>query len=376
MGADGMSIDGAAIWVMAKGYAPDEGGMQSYASGVAEAYAARGAEVTVFTQTSQGPRREGVGGVLLVDVGPGGGIGIVRRLLRAVRQERARAGAPLFVHGTTWRTSAVPMLLGLPYLTTFHGREFMGGGAVVSAIMRRVARKALRIVTVSEYSATRLRARLGRGASPIVAHNGVSIGDAAVPTDAAPSSIPLLFSLCRLEPRKNIAACVKACARLKESGRSFRYVIAGRGPELEPLRSLVARLGLSQEVELAGFVPQAEAERLYHAADIFLHPQIEIAGGRDFEGFGIAIADAMICRSAVVVGREGGAAELVEDGLSGLVVDGGDEDALTAAIDRLLRDEGLRTRMAAAAQDRARASFSWDRHVGIILHVLGEATPR
>jgi len=357
---------------MAKGYAPDEGGMQSYASGVAQAYAAAGAKVTVFTQTSLGPRSGAVGPVLLVDVGPGRGAGVLFRLLGAVRRARSRGEAPVFVHGTTWRTSVVPMLLGLPYVTTFHGREFMGGGAATSAVLRRVARKALLAVAVSSYTAGRLRERLGGGVAPVVAHNGISVRPEVVEErdGREGNAVPFLFSLCRLEPRKNIAACLRACAALKARGRDFRYVIAGRGPEQAHLQPLVEELGLSRQVQLVGFVPDAEAERLYLAADIFLHPQIEIAQGRDFEGFGIAIADAMICGCSVIAGKDGGSAELVEDGVSGLVVDGEDDDALIAAIDRLLQDEGLRQRMAAAAVRRARENFSWGRHIAIIVQAL------
>ena len=371
-----LAIADRAVWVMAKGYAPDEGGMQAYAAGVAEAYARLGAKVTVFTQTSRGPRREQAGPVSLVDVGPGGGVAVLRRLLAELRRARATAGRPLFVHGTTWRTSVVPLLLGLNYCTTFHGREFMAGGALPAAVMRLVARRALRLITVSEYSAARLRSRLGQGAKPVVAFNGVSFERAGSAPPAASAAPPVLFSLCRLESRKNIAACVKACARLRERGRSFRYVVAGRGPELESLRELVSDLGLEREVELAGYVSDADAIQLYRAADIFLHPQIEVAGGSDFEGFGIAIADAMISRCAVVVGRDGGAAELVECGVSGLVADGRNDDALVDAVDHLLADEALRTRMAIAAEERARACFSWDRHAATILHSLGEFAER
>ena len=108
-------LSGRRLWVMAKGYAPDEGGMQTYARGVAEAFAELGAEVTVFTQTSIGPRRGQVGPVQVVDIGPGKGLSVPFRLIAAMRRERQRGGAPLFVHGTTWRMSVMPMLLGLRY---------------------------------------------------------------------------------------------------------------------------------------------------------------------------------------------------------------------------------------------------------------------
>ncbi len=199
----------------------------------------------------------------------------------------------------------------------------------------------------------------------MIAWNGLS---ALAPATAAPGDdVPLLFSLCRLEPRKNIAACVRACAAMHAAGLPFRYVIGGRGPELARIRALVHELGLDDRVEVAGFMAAERVAVLYRAARIFLHPQIEVDGGRDFEGFGIAIADAMAAETAVIVGRDGGAKELVDEGVTGLVVDGRRDDQLEAALHRLLSDPALRQRMAQAARVHAEAEFRWDRHIETIV---------
>lgn len=367
------SLQGRNLWVMAKGYAPDEGGMQTYAQGVAEAYAAAGARVTVFTQTSAGPRRERLGPIMLVDIGAGGSPLVLPRLLRAMQSERRETGAPGLVHSTTWRTSVPPMLLGLPYITTFHGREFMYAAGVTLAVMRLVARRARRIVTVSHYSAGRLAQRLGSGASlPLVAWNGLSSeypADIPIPVkySADHGGMPLIFSLCRLEPRKNVAAAVRACAEARAAGHTFRYVIGGRGPELERISALVRELGMESCIEVAGFLPAERARQLYRDADLFLHPQIEVDGGRDFEGFGIAVADAMATGTAVIVGIDGGARELIEDGVSGFSVGGRDQPAITAALCALLGDPALREAMGKAARARALANFTWKRHIDLVL---------
>lgn len=357
------------VWVMAKGYAPDEGGMQTYAQGVAEAYAAAGAQVTVFTQTSAGPRRAKVGAVTLVDIGAGKSPTVATRFLAAMRKERRR-GEPLFVHGTTWRTSLLPLALGLPYVTTFHGREFMYGSRLALALMRRVAARARTIVAVSHHSAARLRERLGE-ADPVVAWNGLS-APAATPAfgEEADSTIPLIFSLCRLELRKNIAACVHACAAMQRKGLPFRYVIGGRGPELERITTLVRELGLEASVEVAGFLPPERVASLHRQAEVFLHPQVEVDGGRDFEGFGIVIADAMAAQTAVIVGQDGGARELVEEGVSGFVVDGRNGDELESALARLLSNKLLRDRVASAARAHAEKHFRWNRHVETVVAAL------
>lgn len=356
---------------MAKGYAAEEGGMQTYAEGVAEAYADAGADVTVFTQTARGPRRMRVGSVALVDIGAPKSPLMPLRLRSAMRREKSERGAPFLVHGTTWRTSVLPLMAGLPYVTTFHGREFMYGGARLRQLMRLVARRARAIVTVSEYSAAKLRARLGDDLpEPIVAWNGLgdSPGDHAAVAENDP---PLIFSLCRLEPRKNIVACVRALAELRDQGLRFRYIIGGRGPALAEVQQLVADLALGDMVEVAGFMPADRVATLYAQADIFLHPQIEIDDGRDFEGFGIAIADAMVAETAVVLGKAGGAIELVESGVNGIAVDGTNHAELRDALRHLLSNPAERRAMAKAAQVHAERTFRWDRHIALILRGLG-----
>ncbi len=361
------SLHNKTVWVMAKGYTPDEGGMQTYARSVAESYAARGALVVVFTQTSAGPRDADIGPVRVIDIGPGKSPAILFKFLRAMRYLLKREGKPDFIHATTWRTSVPPMLLGVPYVTTFHGREFMYPSGLAFAVMRRVARKADRVIAVSHYSADQLARRLDGAIIPVVAWNGITRGLNENYVMATRERIPLVLSLCRLEPRKNIAAAIEAAAVCHDRGLPFHYVICGRGPEEQALADLIKRQNLEQRVTLAGFVEQRRAEQLYRDADIFIHPQITADEGRDFEGFGIAIADAMLSGCAVIVGKDGGSAELVRDEDSGLVVDGHSPAEVSQALALLLSDPDMRERIGKSGAMRASTLFRWDRHVEIVM---------
>lgn len=369
------------VWVMAKGYAPDEGGMQTYAAAVAQAYRAAGWDVTVFTQTSTGPRTLNLDGVKLIDIGPSKSPRMAWHWARALRGAIRREGAPAFVHGTTWRTSAIPLALGLRCVTTFHGREFAMPRGVVAAAMRWVARRAIRTVAVSSFSAARLVELVELPQAPLVAWNGPSFptladADASIRALWPGSEGPLLLSLCRLEPRKNIGAAIEACAVLRDQGQKFRFLIAGRGPDMKTLARLIERHDLHRCVRLAGFVPTAQVPQLYGAADIFLHPQLALAGNRDFEGFGIAVADAMIANTAVVIGREGASPELVEDGVSGMIVDGRDPRTIADALIHLIADPLGRETMAAAGRERGSRLFRWDSHVEAILQAVGDSADR
>ncbi len=353
-------LKGRRIWVMAKGYSPDEGGMQTYARGVAEGYAALGAVVTVFTQTSAGPRRAVVGGLDVIDVGPGKSVTIPLRLLKEMRGQLRGGSRPDFIHATTWRTGLLPLLAGLPYRVTVHGREMSRMKGAGASVMRRVLLKAERVVAVSHYTRSQLVDRVPQTADRIVvAWNGISPNDHA-PT-ARGNSIPRIFTLCRLEPRKNVAAAVRAAAACAARGHRFHYTIAGRGPDRDIIAGQIEAAGLGDRVTLAGFVSDFDAMQLYADADIFMHPQVALEDGRDFEGFGIAIADAMAAGAACIVGREGGSAELVDEG-AGLVVEGRDDIAIEAALATLLADPVARQAMGERAASRATRLFNWQAH--------------
>lgn len=352
-------LNGQRIWVLAKGYAPDEGGMQTYARGVAEGYVALGAQVTVFTQTSAGPRRTVLNGVEIVDVGPGKSVAVPLRLLRAMRRQRTEQGRPDLIHATTWRTAALPLITGLPYIVTVHGREMSRMRGAGAAFMHRVLRRSERIVAVSHYTCGRLLERLPEVRSrTIVAWNGKS--DAEAQQRGTETPVPLILTLCRLEPRKNVVRAIRAASACALAGHAFHYVIAGRGPDRAAVEAEVAAAGLGDRITLAGFVSDEEAARLYAEADIFLHPQVALEDGRDFEGFGIAIADAMASGAACIVGREGGSAELVAED-AGVAVDGEDVNAIEQALASLLADPERRRRMGLRGAERARL-FTWQAH--------------
>lgn len=375
---DIQDLAGKSVWVLAKGYAPDEGGMQTYARGVAEAYAAAGADVTVFTQTTAGPSERTVGPCKIIDIGAKRGITVPFRFRSALRFARLQGPPPMLIHGTTWRTSLIPWSMGLPFFTTFHGREFMYASGFSNWLMQRVAASAQAVIAVSYYSAKRLKQRVVRlKTEPVVAWNGIGFHPVVASNPVKqPEAAPLIFSLCRLEPRKNIASCVRACGALRDEGYQFRYIIAGRGEELDNVRQLIQQLKLTDCVTAMGFVSDHDASQLYRDADIFLHPQVEADGGRDFEGFGIAIADAMIAETAVIIGEQGGAIELIEQDISGFAIDGHNHQLLVQELRDLLAKPDRRKMMATAAKNRAAELFTWHRHVATILAALPQITAR
>ncbi|MFL5401588.1 MAG: glycosyltransferase family 4 protein, partial [Gemmatimonadales bacterium] len=128
-------------------------------------------------------------------------------------------------------------------------------------------------------------------------------------------------------------------------------------------------LGIAGDVTFLGWVPNAELPRYYRAAAVSVIPSLE-------EGFGIPAAEAMGCEVPVVASDAGGLPEVVEDGVTGLVVPRGDASALANAIGSLLANPQLRRQMGQAGRARALRLFDWDRSAEQFEELYGEVAAR
>lgn len=164
----------------------------------------------------------------------------------------------------------------------------------------------------------------------------------------------MIFACRQLFPRKGIRFLLEAAAQLKPRFPDLKIVLAGDGFERPDLVRLAAELGISSDVTFLGWVPNAELPPYYQAAAVSVIPSLE-------EGFGIPAAEAMGCEVAVVASDAGGLPEVVENGVTGLVVPRGDSNALAQAIGSLLADPQRRVEMGRAGRARALRLFDWDR---------------
>jgi phosphatidylinositol alpha-1,6-mannosyltransferase len=169
----------------------------------------------------------------------------------------------------------------------------------------------------------------------------------------------MLLSVGRLQRRKGHDMVVKALARLRHHTPSMRYVIVGAGEERGRLESLVRDLSLGDRVAFEGLADETMLPAYYAACDIFLMPNR--VDGVDFEGFGIVFLEAAASSRPAIGGRSGGVVEAIEEGSSGLLVSGTDEDELAAAIARLASSDALRHEMGRAARGRVLTRFTWAR---------------
>lgn len=149
----------------------------------------------------------------------------------------------------------------------------------------------------------------------------------------------------RLAKEKNIPNLLKAAAIVIKKFPRTLFLIVGDGPEREKLKRLAKKLQIEENVVFEGQVEHDKLPAYYKACDVFVLPS-------DYEGWGLVIVEALAAGKPVITTDVGLAGELVEDGVSGLVVPMRDERALANAILRLISDEKLKSRIAGEGRRR------------------------
>jgi glycosyltransferase involved in cell wall biosynthesis len=202
-----------------------------------------------------------------------------------------------------------------------------------------------------------------------VVHCGVDLRLFAPPAQERAPAVPEILTVGRAVPVKGQSLLVESLAELRTRGVEARLTIVGDGPQLAALRALAERLGVDEQVEFAGAVGQDEIRRFYERADVFALPSFA-------EGLPVVLMEAMSTGLPVVASRITGIPELVDEGVSGLLVTPGDGDDLTRALEEVLRaDPGQRADMGRAGRAKVEAEFDLERIAAELEGVFFGAIP-
>jgi glycosyltransferase involved in cell wall biosynthesis len=234
--------------------------------------------------------------------------------------------------------------------------------AYAKAFMAMAARKARRVITVSEASKDDIRHYLHTPAAKIdVIHNGLDHRFLSAPDDVDVANVRARFMLTapfilyagNIKPHKNVERLIEAFAIMRRSGHEdVKLLIIGDELSKYPgLRRLVHRHQLHQQVRFFGFVPDATLAALYRLARVFVFPSL-------YEGFGFPPLEAMASGTPVITSNVSSLPEVVGD--AAVMIDPLDAEALAAAMCRVLSDESLRADLIRRGHLRAQA-FSWAR---------------
>ncbi|BAS27225.1 glycosyl transferase family 1 [Limnochorda pilosa] len=186
-----------------------------------------------------------------------------------------------------------------------------------------------------------------------------------LPPGREPEELTLFFAG-RFVPQKGVDVLGCAFARLARGwrGKPLRLVLAGGdGPRVpvadwSPQRRLLEQIlragGVRDRVTFLGPVDQERLSLWFHAADVVAVPS-------RYESFGMVALEALASGAAVVASKVGGLSHTVKHGVSGLHVPPVDDEALAAALERLLSDEALRRRLRRGALRQVRREYAWQR---------------
>lgn len=355
------------ILVLTQCFPPDPGGIEVLVGGLAAALAGAGEEVTVLADRIRGKGLAEPAWPGGVAVRRFGGPKPLRRLAKSVVARRLLArGCVQAVVTDTWKSAALlPKRAGVPVMVLAHGNEVLPAASARRLVRRRDAfARATAVAANSAYTAALVRDALGPAAPRI----GVVPLPLPAPVEATPEAAawaealadgasPVLASLARLEPRKGIDQVIRALPGLAARHPAIRFLVAGGGPDRERLEALAASEGVADRVRFLGRVDDAQKAALLARADLFAMPARR--EGNSVEGFGIVYLEAAWQGCPSLAGREGGAAEAVADGETGLLCDGADPAAVAAALESLLADPERLKAMGEAAAARVRSGFLW-----------------
>jgi glycosyltransferase involved in cell wall biosynthesis len=250
------------------------------------------------------------------------------------------AGPALARNADVWHGPhyTMPVLAWTPRVVTVHDLTFFDHPEWHEASKVRFFRRMIKasarwadvLVCVSQHTANRLDAVLHPKAPIVVATHGVDHdrfrpeGDDAV-LDGLGLRERFVAFVGTVEPRKDVPAIVRAVARLDPD---VQLVIAGRpGWGTAEVDAAIAATHLADRVVRLGYVDDGVVPALLRRAAAVAYPSLD-------EGFGLPALEALACGAALVTTRRTAMADVVED--AALLVDPGDEDALTAALESLV----------------------------------------
>lgn len=252
---------------------------------------------------------------------------------------------------------------GVPYVVrTVHGltEPFSGVNAWKMSFYESVERRVhQRYVTTALAVSSEIERRLCQnGATDVVCiRNGIELNalpdrsrcSATRKAFGVPDDVCLIGSVGRLTPVKGFPHLLKAVQILTEQGLHVKLWLVGDGILNQELRRLAQDSGVAEQVVMLGH--RQDTYELLQAMDMFVLPSLH-------EGIPMALLEAMAVGLPVIATRVGGIPEVIEDRVSGILVEPGDPDDLALMCRKLMHDAASAERLGKAARARVEEKFS------------------
>lgn len=250
---------------------------------------------------------------------------------------------------------------GLSYSFTAHANDIFCKSEDQIPAMPSLFRDASLIVTVSDFTARRLREQFPDAAPRVKrVYNGLDLAPfmASRAKSDRNHAVGGILSVGRLIEKKGYDDLIKACAMLRDRGMKFNCRIVGEGPLEGDLKSQILNLNLQDEVLMTGPLPMSEITRLLaEETQVFaLACKTERDGGMD--NLPTVLMEAMAASLPCVSTKLAGVPEMVLDGVTGLLCEEKNPVQLAAALATLLQDQTRCETMGAAGLEHAKLHFA------------------
>jgi glycosyltransferase involved in cell wall biosynthesis len=311
---------------------------------------------------------------------------LVKELIRGVAcvrsMARSRNVALVYVNTVVAGSGAIGgKLAGVPVL--WHLREILSVPRPVRWVLYKWLKLcSKRVVCVSNaVRDSAVKEEPGLARKSVVVYNAVTVSESEKiesSTDlraelGLPPGTRLVGMVGRISNWKGQEILVKASSLVLQSHPDVHFVavgsyFAGEAHYLEELKDLVRTLALEERFHIVGY--RSDVVNVYRTLDVFVLPSIKP------EPFGRVTVEAMTQGCAVIATNHGGSCELIEQGVTGMLVPPSDPKSLAEAIEQLLSDSTLRNNMGKAASIYALKNFglqNYERQMRDIIHELVEA---
>ncbi len=178
-----------------------------------------------------------------------------------------------------------------------------------------------------------------------------------------------LLSIARLTEKKGISVAINACLLLKQQNVDFDYTIIGDGPLRKELESQVANLGLGDKIAFLGAQTQETVSEYLNNSDVFLLPSVTASDG-DMEGIPVALMEAMAIGIPVISTFHSGIPELIEDRVSGFLVNENDAASIAGVISEIIDNPGVLPDICRNAKQKIDNEFDQDKSYSRMLNIL------
>ncbi len=261
-----------------------------------------------------------------------------------------------------WQAS---LLTGIPFSFTAHARDIYPTDGVLADKIRAASF----VRSISRHNIDYMKGFAGNHIKKIhLTYYGVPLEESG-PAPVAMQAPLQLLALGRFVGKKGFDHLIRCCRLLLDSGLDFQLTLAGDGPWARRLKRLTRQLALGRRISFPGFIPHHRVPALLRTADIFLMPSVVHASG-DRDGLPNVLLEAMLHRVPVVATDIVGIPELIDNGVSGLLVPEKDPAALARAVRQLASSRQAARAMAEQGRQVVRNRFDPRRNYQKVMDLI------